>query len=225
MLLKDDFKKYAAEYIGTFCLVFCGTGAIVVNEFSHNAVTPLGIGMTFGLIIMAMIYTFGQTSGAHFNPAVSIAFWLSGLFPPKNLVFYILAQLLGAITASLSVKYLFPASDSIGLTQPSGTVMQAFILEIILTFILMTVIIHTSSGSKEVGLFAGLGIGATVMLEAIFGGPISGASMNPARSFGPALAVQNFSHLWLYICAPVLGASLAVLIWKFLFKKTTEQGA
>jgi aquaporin Z len=198
-------KKYLSEYIATFALVFCGTGAIVINELSGNAVSHLGVGMTFGLIVIAMIYSFGHVSGAHLNPAVTFAFWLSGRFPLKNLLPYVISQLLGAITASLILKFLFPDAQNIGITQPYGSVMQSFVLETILTFILMLVIIHTSTGAKEIGVFAGLGIGSTVMLEAIFAGPVSGASMNPARSFAPALISNNFDHLWLYILAPCVG--------------------
>ena len=212
-------RKYLAEFIGTFSIVFCGTGAIIINQESGGAITHVGIAMTFGLIVAAMIYTVGDISGAHLNPAVTIAFWFSKTFPGKEILPYILSQGLGAFAASFTLKFLFPSNIMLGSTLPSGSPMQSFILELILTFILMFVIIHVAKGSKEQGMFAGVAIGGVVLLEAKFAGPICGASMNPIRSIAPALTSGHLEHLWLYILAPILGALLAVGSWNILKPK------
>lgn len=209
-------KKYFAEFLGTFALVFCGTGAIIINQESGGVVTHAGIAATFGLVVMAMIYSFGEHSGAHFNPAVTIAFWLSKNFPAKEILPYILAQLAGAFFASGILRFLFPADQYLGTTLPAGSEMQSFVLEFILTFMLMLVILHVAKGSKEQGMFAGLAIGAVVLLEAMFAGPICGASMNPARSLAPALLSGHTEHLWIYLSATTLGAATAVPCWKIL---------
>ncbi len=209
-------RNYLAELIGTFALVFCGTGAIIINQQSGGAITHPGISMTFGLIVMSMIYSLGSISGAHLNPAVSIAFTLAGRFPVKQLPGYIISQLIGALLASYILKILFPANIFLGATMPAGTEMQSFVLEFILTFFLMFVIINVAVGSKEQGMFAGLAIGGIVGLEAMFAGPICGASMNPARSIAPAVASGHLEHLWLYIVAPILGAALSIPVWKYL---------
>jgi len=211
-------NRYIAECIGTFALVFCGTGAIVINEISGGTVGHLGIAFTFGFIVTAMIYSIGETSGAHINPAVTVAFWFSGKFSRKDVLPYIIAQLIGAILASGSLKLLFPESITMGETLPAGSILQTFILEIILTFFLMFVIINVALGSKEVGIMAGLAIGITVLLEALFAGPVSGASMNPARSVGPALLNWNFQHLWIYLVAPPIGSMLSIFAWKAVKK-------
>ena len=207
-------KKYIAEFTGTFALVFCGTGAIIINEQTGGQIGHAGIAITFGLIVMAMIYSFGNSSGAHFNPAVSIAFWAAKLLPKKEVLPYIVSQTTGAFLATFILKILFPENINLGSTTPSGTASQSFILEIILTFILMLVILSTSQGSKELGVMAGLAIGATVLLEAMFAGPICGASMNPARSLAPAILSGNVQTLWIYLSAPVLGALLSVIVWQ-----------
>lgn len=212
-------KRYIAEILGTFALVFCGTGAIIINQQTSGAITHVGIAITFGLIVMAMIYALGHISGAHLNPAVTIAFTLAKKFKAKQVTPYIFSQLAGAFLASFVLNYLFPADEFLGATIPSGTPMQSFILECILTFFLMLVIIHVATGSKEQGMFAGLAIGSTVLLEAMFAGPVSGASMNPARSLAPAIVSGHMEHLWVYLTATILGAALAIPIWKFLNQK------
>lgn len=206
--------KYIAEFTGTFALVFCGTGAIIINEHTGGQVGNVGIAMSFGLIVMAMIYSFGESSGAHFNPAVSIGFWAAKLFPTKELLPYITSQIAGAFLASFILQYLFPENINLGATLPAGSDAQSFILEVILTFFLMLVILSTAHGSKEVGIMAGLAIGSVVLLEAAFAGPITGASMNPARSISPAVVTGNIHQLWIYIAAPILGAILGMLVWK-----------
>lgn len=207
-------KKYIAEFTGTFALVFCGTGAIIINEHTGGQVGNVGIAMSFGLIVMAMIYSFGDSSGAHFNPAVTIGFWVAKLFPAKELLPYIISQILGAFLATILLLLLFPDNINLGATLPAGSDMQSFILEIILTFFLMLVILSTSQGSKEVGIMAGLAIGSVVLLEAAFAGPITGASMNPARSISPAVVSGNIETLWIYILAPIIGAIIATFVWK-----------
>lgn len=215
-------KKYVAELLGTFALVFCGTGAIIINQETHGAITHVGIAITFGLIVMAMIYALGHVSGAHLNPAVTLAFTLAKKFNIKEVIPYILSQLAGALLASLVLKYLFPTNQLLGATLPSGTVLQSFILEFILSFLLMLVIINIATGSKEQGMFAGLAVGSTVLLEALFAGPISGASMNPARSLAPALVSGHTEHVWIYLSATILGAALAIPTWTFLNQKDSD---
>lgn len=211
-------RKYLAELLGTYALVFAGTGAIIINQETRGSITHVGIAITFGLVIMSMIYTFGDISGAHFNPAVSIAFSVAGKFPVKELVPFIVSQLVGAALASLTLKFLFPANQFLGATIPTGNSSQSFILEFILTFFLMLVIINVATGSKERGMFAGLAIGSVVTLEAMFAGPICGASMNPARSFGPAIASGHFEFLWIYLTATVSGAVVSIPVWRYMIK-------
>ncbi len=203
-------KRLLAEFLGTFGLVFAGTGAIVINQAANGAVTHVGIALTFGLIVAAMIYTFGDISGAHLNPAVTTAFAVAGRFPWKEVPGYLLAQIIGAFGASGLLRFLFPADQNLGATLPAGTASQSFILEIVLTFFLMLVILSVSTGSKEKGITAGFAIGAVIALEALFAGPICGASMNPARSLAPAIVNGHLASLWIYLLAPVIGAILAV---------------
>jgi aquaporin NIP len=209
-------KKYFAEILGTFGLVFCGTGAIIINQESAGVITHPGIAFTFGLIVMVMIYSLGPISGAHLNPAVTIAFTVAKRFPLKEVFPYVLSQAVGAFAASGTLRILFADNEYLGTTMPAGTEMQSFVLEVILTFFLMLVIINVATGSKEQGMFAGLAIGSTVLLEAMFAGPICGASMNPIRSISPAIVSGHVEHLWIYIAAPILGAALAILVWRFI---------
>ncbi|MBC8754019.1 MIP family channel protein [Kordia sp. YSTF-M3] len=203
-------KNYIAEFLGTFTMVFCGTAAMVVNDIT-GVITHPGVAITWGLVVMGMIYAFAEISGAHFNPAVTIAFSYAKKFPWKEVPKYILAQCLGAICASLLVYMFWPESETLGATIPTIIAWKAFILEFLLTFFLMLVIINVSTGSKETGTMAGIAIGGIVLLEAMFAGPMTKASMNPARSIGPALVSGNLADLWLYIAAPILGALFAVV--------------
>jgi aquaporin NIP len=212
-------RKSVSEILGTFALVFCGTGAIVIDKVTGGAVTHVGVAITFGLIVMAMIYGLGEISGAHLNPAVSIGFALAGRLPVKALSVYIVSQLIGAFLASITLRFLFPGDDLLGATLPAGSASQSFILELILTFILMLVIVNVSTGPKEQGLFAGVAVGSVILLEAMFAGPICGASMNPARSLAPAVVSGHFKSLWVYLIAPVIGAALAIPTWKYLNEK------
>jgi aquaporin Z len=204
-------NKYVSEFIGTFALVFAGTGAIVINDVSQGAISHVGIALTFGLVVLAMIYTFGDVSGAHLNPAVTIGFWAARRFPGHEVWRYALSQCAGAFAASGILRFLFPKHEMLGATLPAGGAMQSFVLELILTFLLMLVILNVSTGAKEKGITAGIAVGAVIALEAMFAGPICGASMNPARSLAPAVVSGKLQHLWLYLAAPTAGALLATL--------------
>lgn len=203
-------RKLFAEFIGTFALVFAGTGAITINDVSGGVVTHVGIALTFGLVVMAMIYAVGDVSGAHLNPAVTLAFWVSGRFKAAAVAPYIGTQIVGAIAASALLRILFPGHATLGATLPAGPAMQSFVLEVVLTFVLMFVILNVSTGAKEKGIMAGAAVGGVIALEALFAGPICGASMNPARSLAPALVSLKLESLWIYLLAPPLGAVLAV---------------
>ena len=203
-------KKPFAEFLGTFALVFAGTGAIVIDHASGGAITHAGVALTFGLVVLSMIYTFGDVSGAHLNPAVTVAFAAARRFPWRDVPSYLVAQCAGAIAASVLLRILFPADPTLGATMPAGPASQSLILETTLTFLLMLVILSVSTGAKEKGATAGIAIGGVIALEAMFAGPICGASMNPARSFAPALVSGHFEHLWIYLAGPVLGALLAI---------------
>jgi aquaporin Z len=203
-------KKIAAEFLGTFCLVFAGTGAIVVNSTSQGALGHAGVAATFGLVVLAMIYTFGDVSGAHLNPAVSTAFAASGRMPWSEVPGYAAAQFSGAFAASGLLRVMFPLHSTLGSTLPAGSALQSFTFETVLTFMLMLVILNVSTGAREKGITAGIAVGAVIGLEAMFGGPISGASMNPARSLAPAVMSGNLQHLWVYFAGPLLGTLCAI---------------
>jgi aquaporin NIP len=204
-------KKYASEAIGTFALVFAGTGSIVVNDTTGGAITHVGIALTFGLIVLAMIYTLGDISGAHLNPAVTLGFFVARRLPAREVGPYIASQLAGAIVASVVMRLLFPQHANLGATTPVGAAMQSFVFELLLTAILMFAILGVSTGAKEKGITAGIVVGSVITLEAMFAGPICGASMNPARSLAPALVSGQLHNLWIYIAAPIVGAVLGVL--------------
>ncbi|MEM9416679.1 MAG: aquaporin [Planctomycetota bacterium] len=210
-------RRAAAELVGTFFLVFVGCGSMAINAHTGGVVGHLGIGLSWGLIVMAMIYAIGESSGAHINPAVTIAFAAAKRFPTKEVPAYIAAQLLGGLGGALTLLALFPGQQDLGQTFPAGSHLQSAVLELLLTLILMYVILGVCSGAKEKGLLAGVAIGGVVGMEAIFAGPICRASMNPARSIAPAIVSLDpaaLKSLWLYIAAPILGALLAVGIFR-----------
>ena len=209
-------RRLLAEIVGTFALVFAGTGAIVIDHLTGGVITHLGVALTWGLIVMVLIYTFGDVSGAHFNPAVSIGFGIAGRFPLRELIPYIGAQAAGALLASMTLRLLFPSCSTLGATLPNGSDLQSFILEVLLTLFLMLVILNVSHGAKEKGITAGIAIGATIGLEALFAGPICGASMNPIRSLAPALISGHLEHLWIYLAAPLVGAAIAVPLFALI---------
>ena len=210
----DTLRKFLAELLGTFAMVFAGTGAIVINAESGGAITHLGVALTFGLIVLVMIYSLGDVSGAHMNPAVTLAFAVAGLFPFAAVLIYLAAQFSGALLASLTRHFLFPQNINLGATLPSGAPMQSFVLEVILSGILMFVILNVSHGAKEKGITAGIVVGAVIALEALFAGPICGASMNPARSLAPAIVSGHLEHLWIYLVAPVVGMLVAIPLFQ-----------
>jgi aquaporin NIP len=208
-------RALVAEAIGTFALVFAGCGAIMVDAKTHQ-LGHIGVAITFGLVIMFGIYAVGHISGAHFNPGVTFAFALSRHFPWSRAASYWVAQLVGALTAAALLRASLGNLAEVGATQPSGSQGQAFLWELVLTFFLMFVIMAVATDTRAVGEAAAIAIGGTVGLDAMFGGPISGASMNPARSIGPAFVSGNLHALWLYIVAPILGASLAAVAYQFV---------
>ncbi|WP_248723225.1 MIP/aquaporin family protein [Seonamhaeicola sp. ML3] len=205
-------KKYIAEIIGTFTMIFCGCGAMTINEITGGSISHVGVAATWGLIVMAMIYAFGETSGAHFNPAVTIGFAVAKKFSWLEVPKYITAQFVGAVLAVFILWFLFPESQFLGETTPASgfPAYKAAILEFLLTFFLMVTIINVSTGSKEIGTMAAIAVGGVILLEAMFAGPMTKASMNPIRSIAPAIFTGNFKDLWLYIIAPVVGAIAAV---------------
>jgi aquaporin Z len=208
-------RKLLAETVGTFALVFAGTGAIVVNEVTGGTITHVGIALTFGLIVVAMAYAIGPVSGGHMNPAVTLALTTNGSFPATSLALYFVGQCLGACTASALLLAMFPTSSNLGATIPrEGFVAASFILEFVTTMLLVIVVLGVSSSNTHA--WTGLAAGATVALEALFAGPISGASMNPARSLAPALISGHIEFLWIYLTAPWAGALLGVAIHRIL---------
>ncbi len=210
-------RELLAEFIGTFVIVFAGTGAVMVDRLSNGAVTHLGISMVFGAVVTALIYSLSHISGAHFNPAVTLAFWSGGFFRRNLVIPYVVAQSLGAIMASGLLRIALGAVGNLGATVPrDANWIQALVLETVLTFILMLVIFGSGLDRRAHIGFAGIAIGLTVMLEASCMGPITGASMNPARSLGPALVGGNWQHHWLYWVAPILGAQLAMIVYRQL---------
>ena len=209
-------QRYIAEVFGTFALVFVGTAAIASNDLLGGELTAVGVALAFGLVVMAMVYAIGDISGAHLNPAVTVGFWAAGRLHKSDLSPYILSQCLGAVIASAMVWAIFPSETNLGTTVPTGGLLESFALEIVLTAILMFVILGVSSGAKEKGLMAGIAVGGTVALASLCGGFISGASMNPARSLGPAIVTGTLNDLWLYMVAPSLGAVLAVAAYKLI---------
>ena len=209
-------RRMAAEFIGTFSLVFAGTGAIVIDEVTGGGVTHVGIGLTFGLVVMAMIYATGHISGAHFNPAVTLGFAIGRHFPWSMVPRYWLAQLLGGLTASVALRFLFGDVAHLGATLPAAAPAQSFALELVLTFILMFVITSVATDTRAVGPAAAIAIGGTIGLEAVFAGPISGASMNPARSLAPAIVSWTWQDQWLYLAGPALGAIAGAIVYQWI---------
>jgi MIP family channel proteins len=213
----DLLRRAAAEGIGVFALVFAGCGAIVAEAEHPGALGAIGVAFVFGLIVMAMVYATGHLSGAHLNPAVTLAFALTRHFPRAEAAAYVLAQVFGALAAAALLAAVWPSQPAdLGTTLPSVGVGSAFVYEVVLTAFLMFVIMAVATDTRAVGAAAAIAIGGTVGLDALFGGPITGASMNPARSLGPALISGELHDLWLYLIAPVIGAALGALAYQLV---------
>lgn len=212
---RELIRRSVAELVGTFALVTAGCGAIMVNA-QTGALTHVGIALTFGFIITVMIAATGHISGAHFNPAVTIAFAITRHFPWREVVYYVVAQMIGAVLGAVTLRLLIGDIAALGVTLPSGSALQSFGLEVLLTAVLMFVIISVATDTKAIGAPAALAIGFTVALDALWGGPISGASMNPARSLGPALITGIWEHQWLYLLAPILGAAIGAGLYQWI---------
>lgn len=219
-------RRAAAEAIGVFALVFAGCGAIVTEAEHPGSLGAVGIALVFGLVVMAMVYATGHLSGAHLNPAVTVAFVLSRHFPGREALAYVAAQLLGALAAAALLAAIWPSQPAgLGTTLPTIGVGSAFAYEVVLTAFLMFVIMAVATDTRAVGAGAAIAIGGTVGLDALFGGPITGASMNPARSLGPALVTGNFQDLWIYLAATVLGAAVGALAYQAIRGETTGRRA
>jgi aquaporin NIP len=212
----DRLRVLAAEFVAAFGLVFAATGVIVVDAVSGGAITHVGIGLATGLVVMAMIYAVGHISGAHFNPAVTLGFAIGRHFPWSLVPQYWAAQLLGGVAASLVLRSLFGDVANLGTTLPSGSATQSLVLEILLTLFLMVVVTAVATDTRAVGQAAAIAIGGTIILEVLWAGPISGASMNPVRSLAPAAVSGIWTDQWIYVVGPMAGAALGVLVYGFI---------
>jgi len=209
-------SRCLSEFVGTFALVFAGAGAIVVDTAFGGVLGHLGICIVFGLIVMAMVYSLGNVSGAHINPAVTLAFAAAGRFEWNMVLPYVVFQLSGAAVAAALLRFLFPDADGLGGTYLAVPLAQGVVWEIVISFLLMFVIFNVSTGHMEKGIMAGVAVGGAVALLALLGGPATGASMNPARSFGPLLVAGHLADLWVYFLAPVAGMLLAIPVCRLI---------
>lgn len=214
-------KKYLAEAIGTFALVFCGTGAVMVDQQSGGSLGLAGVSVAFGAVVMAMVYIFGSVSGTHINPAVTLALAIGKRMPGKDVGGYLFAQIIGACLASALLLLIFPEAKTMGETLPTGGMLAAVVVELVLTFLLMLVILGVTA-KKETSHLAGIVIGAFLVGIIFIAGPVSGGSFNPARSLAPAIFAGNFTSLWIYLCAPTVGAILALFVWDAISEKESD---
>jgi MIP family channel proteins len=213
----DLLRRSAAEALAAFALVFAGCGAAVTNAAYGGALGTVGIALVFGLVIMAMVYATGHLSGAHVNPAVTVAFSLTRHFPAREAIAYVVAQCAGAVIGALLLLAVWPEQPAqLGATVPSISIGGALAYEMVLTAFLMFVIMAVATDTRSVGAAAAIAIGGTVGLDALFGGPVTGASMNPARSLGPALASGEWTDFWIYVAGPLLGAALGALAYQLV---------
>jgi MIP family channel proteins len=212
-------RRAVAEAIGTYAIVFFGCGAIALFARTPSAISVAAIPVVFGLVVAAMVYGFGHVSGAHFNPAVTLAFAAARHFPFREVLSYWLGQLCGAVLGAVTLYYLFPAGATYGATVPHVATLQVLFWEFMMTFFLMVVIMAVATDTRAVGTMAGAAIGAVVMIEAFVGGWATGASMNPARSFGPALVEGTMDTMWIYLVAPIAGALAGALVYKWVSQR------
>lgn len=216
-------KKFIAEFVGTFSMVFAGCGSIMVSERFPGAIPPGAVPLVFGLTVAAMIYSLGHISGAHFNPAVSLAFAVSRHFPRRELFSYWASQFLGATLASFVLWAILPQAAEYGTTAPHVGILPALVWEGVLSFFLMFVIIAVATDTRAIGTMAGAAIGAIVTVAAVVGGPVTGASLNPARSLAPAIIAGNFESLWIYFLGPCVGTVLAALTYTYIRCDTSAE--
>lgn len=206
--------RLCAEAFGTFCLVFIGAGAVVVDEVTGGGVTLVGVALAFAFVVMALVYTIGHVSGCHINPAVTLGLCAAGRFERSLVLPYVASQCVGAFLGSGALRLLFPQSRALGATLPVGSAVQSFGVETLLTLILMVVVLAIATGGKDQKLLGGVIVGGVIGFEALFGGSISGASMNPARSLAPAVLTMRLESVWVYIVGPIIGALAAVPLWR-----------
>ncbi len=218
----NSFRNYFSEFIGTYFLVLFGVGAVYTDALSNGALGLVGISLAWGMIIISLVYAIGDISGAHLNPAVTFGFFFSNLISFKDAMFFTIFQFIGACAASFTLMYIYPEVTVFGGTLPSVNSGTAFLIEFIMTFFLMFVIVNLSYGSKQKGITSGIAVGCTVAFLVMISGPLTGASLNPARSFGPAFAAGNFKSLWIYMSAPFLGAGCAVATYSYIFAVDAE---
>ncbi|KAF1888759.1 hypothetical protein Lal_00036801 [Lupinus albus] len=216
-------KKVFAEIIGTYILVFVGSGSAALNVIDENKVSRLAASVAGGLIVTVMIYSIGHISGAHMNPAVSLAFAAFRHFPWTQVPFYIAAQLTGAISASYTLRVLLKPSRELGATSPSGSNIQALIMEMVATFTMVFISTAMAYDTKAIGELAGVAVGSSVSIASIVAGPISGGSMNPARTLGPAIATVSYKGIWVYLVGPIIGALLGA--WSYGAIEETDKPA
>ncbi|KAI4298179.1 hypothetical protein L6164_031769 [Bauhinia variegata] len=210
-------QKLVAELVGTYFLIFAGCGSVVVNKGYANVVTLPGIAIVWGLVVMVLVYSVGHISGAHFNPAVTLAFASTRRFPFKQVPAYIAAQVLGSTLASGTLRLLFTGSHNFFTgTLPTGSNLQSFVIEFVITFYLMFVISGVATDNRAIGELAGLAVGSTVLLNVMFAAPISGASMNPARSLGPAIVSHEYRGIWIYMVSTILGAVAGAWVYNII---------
>lgn len=216
-MTRPDYRPELAEALGVFALVFAGAGAIMVNAVT-GALGHVGVALTFGFVIVVLIYAMGHICGAHYNPAITLAFAATGHFPWRRVPTYLLAQVVGAVVAAFLLRALLGTTANVGATALAAgfPVWKGFVVEAVATFFLALVIIGSATDTRAAPGFAGLAIGLTVGLDALFAGPLTGASMNPARSLGPALASGVWTDAWLYVAAPIVGALAAMATYEFL---------
>lgn len=217
--------RLLAEAFGTFCLVFAGTGAVIVNEVTGGGVSHVGVALTFGLVVMVLAYALGEVSGCQINPAVTLGLWAAGRLERGLVLPYIASQCIGAFVASGVLRLLFPESVTLGATIPAGNAAQSLILETLLTLLLMIVVLAVTTGSRELKLMGGIVVGGVIALEALFAGPISGASMNPARSLAPAVVGLQTGALWIYLLGPMAGALGAIPLARCMLPRPSDGSA